>query len=412
MLEGISLAAWQWTIVSFYGLVLLGTIGRHVLCHAVIRRTTFLTPRSKGWSDGEAPKVSIIVPAKDEAENIRGCLESLLSQDYPNYEVVLVDDRSDDATAEIGDAVSSIDDRLRVLRIEHLPAGWTGKTHALHFAQQHADGEWLLFVDADASLHPACLSVVLRDAHDEDAGLASVLPRMDMRSFWEKVVQPLAATLLMTLFPLPRVNDRSRIDGGFANGQFMLMRRTAYDAIGGHESVKDKFCEDINLGRLIKQQGLGLRVVFAPALVSVRMYASLPQIMRGWSRIFYAATDANPVLLTGFVLALFILSVLPYIILPACAILALAGAAGTFTAIIAAMAFAQEFLQTTVFARAYLAGQTPLRLLAWRWLSTLTMIAVFVQTIRLCRTHNVVWRGTQYATMQQKQSPAVAKQAA
>ncbi|MBA3313536.1 MAG: glycosyltransferase [Planctomycetaceae bacterium] len=412
MPQGISLAAWQWTIVSIYGVVLIGTIGRHILCHAVIRRTTFLTPLSKAWTAAKAPKVSIIVPAKDEAANIEVCLDSLLAQDYPNYEVILVDDRSEDGTAEIGEAIGLRDARLRVLRVQRLPEGWTGKTHALHFAQERVEGEWLLFVDADAWLHPACLSVVLRDAHDRDAGLASVLPRMDMRSFWEKVVQPLAATLLMTLFPLPRVNDRNRTDGGFANGQFMLMRRTAYDAIGGHESVKDKFCEDINLGRLIKQQGLGLRVVLAPALVRVRMYASLRQIMRGWSRIFYAATDANPVLLTGFVVALFLLSVLPYIILPVCGIIALAGAAGTFTALIATMAFAQEFLQTTVFARAYLAGHTPLRLLAWRWLSTLTMIAVLVQTIRLCKTHKIVWRGTHYASMRQGETTLPARRAA
>lgn len=412
MPEGFSLATWQWTIVTLYAIVLLGTVGRHVLCHAVLRRTTFLTPSSKSWTAAKAPKVSIIVPAKDEAANIEICLKSLLSQDYPNYEVILVDDRSNDGTAEIAETIARRDSRLRVLKVKRLPEGWTGKTHALHFAQQRVDGEWLLFVDADAWLHPSCLSVVLRDAHDQNAGLASVLPRMDMRSFWEKVVQPLAATLLMTLFPLPRVNDRRRTDYGFANGQFMLMRRTAYDAIGGHESVKDKFCEDINLGRLIKQQGLGLRVVLAPSLASVRMYASLQQIMRGWSRIFYAATDANPVLLTGFVVALFLLSMLPYVILPACGIMVFAGAAGTFTAILAAMAITQEFLQTTVFARAYHAGGTPLRSLAWRWLSTLTMMAVFVRTIRLCKTHKVEWRGTQYATMHQSQSPPPVKRAA
>jgi cellulose synthase/poly-beta-1,6-N-acetylglucosamine synthase-like glycosyltransferase len=411
MLDAVSLAAWQWTIVLLYGIVLVGTIGRHVLCHAAIRRTTFLTPKSKNWADVVAPKVSIIVPAKDEAANIEACLDSLLSQDYPAYEVILVDDRSVDDTAAIGDAISRRDDRLSVLRVRHLPDGWTGKNHALHFAQQHADGDWLLFVDADAWLHPACLSVVLRDAEDHGAGLSSLLPRMDMRSFWEKVVQPLAATLLMTLFPLPRVNDRARTDGGFANGQFMLMRRTAYDAIGGHESVKDKFCEDINLGRQIKKHKLGLRVVVAPALASVRMYASLRQIMRGWSRIFYAATDANAVLLTGFVIALFLLSVLPWLVLPACAVAALFGKAGAFTAILAAMAIAQEVLQTTVFARAYSAGHTPLRLLAWRWLSTLTMIAVLVQTIRLCRTHKVVWRGTQYATMSQREAAPVRRAA-
>src|SRR5690606_18993244 len=139
------------------------------------------------------------------------------------------------------------------------------------------------------------------------------------------------ATLLMTLFPLPRVNDRSRLDCGFANGQFLLVRRTAYEAIGGHEAVKDKFCEDINLGRLIKRHQLGLRVVVAPALASVRMYSSLPQILRGWSRIFYAAADANAALMIAFAVVLFLLSGLPYVVLPACLGVIAFGAAGAFT---------------------------------------------------------------------------------
>lgn len=406
-----ALSTWQWTLVALYGVVLAGAVGRHLVCHHVIRRTTFLTPSSQRCS-GTVPKVSIIVPAKDEAANIEYCLDALLSQDYPNYEVILVDDRSQDETAAIAERIARRDRRLRVLKIMNLTEGWTGKNHALHFAQRHAKGDWLLFVDADAWLHPACLSVVLHDAEKHDAGLSSLLPRMEMRSFWERAVQPMAATMLMTLFPLPKANDRTRADGGFANGQFMLIRRTAYDAIGGHEAVKDKFVEDINIGRLIKKHELGLRVVVAPALASVRMYASLPQIMRGWSRIFYAAVNARPAILWAFVVMLFVLSVLPWIILPACGVTALAGSAGTFTAIIAAMAITQEFLQTTVFARAYLAGHSPLRLLVWRPLATLTMIAVLLQTIRLCKTHNVVWRGTQYATMCQRESAAPPRRAA
>jgi cellulose synthase/poly-beta-1,6-N-acetylglucosamine synthase-like glycosyltransferase len=405
------LAAWQWTAVALYAVVLAGAVGRHLVCHHVIRKTTFLTPRSARWQ-GPAPMVSIIVPAKDEAANIECCLESLLSQDYPNYEVILVDDRSQDETSAIAQRIARRDRRLRVLNIVHLTEGWTGKNHALDYAQRHAKGDWLLFVDADASLHPACLGVVLNDAEQHGAGLSSLLPRMEMRSFWERAVQPMAATMLMTLFPLPKANDRSRTDGGFANGQFMLIRRSAYDAIGGHEAVKDKFVEDINIGRLIKKHDLGLRVVVAPALASVRMYSTLSQIMRGWSRIFYAAVNARPAMLWAFAVVLFVLSVLPWVVLPACGVAALFGAAGQFTAIMAAMAFAQEVLQTTVFGRAYRAGHSPLRLLVWRPLATLTMITVLLQTIRLCKTHNVVWRGTQYATMCQRETAVPARRAA
>lgn len=406
MMYGATLGAWEWTLVTLYGVVLAGVVGRHVLCHLVVRRTTFLTPSSRGCNLRDAPKVSVLVPAKDEAANIGSCLNSLLAQHYPNFEVLVVDDRSTDETPAIVSGMAKRDSRLRLVRVKSLPDGWTGKCHALHFAQQMATGEWLLFIDADATLHPDCLSVVLRDAIDADAGLASVLPRMEMRSFWERVVQPLAATFLMTLFPLPRVNDRRRSDYGFANGQFLLMRRTAYDAIGGHEAVKDKFCEDINLGRLIKQKGLGLRVVVAPALASVRMYSSLSQIMRGWTRIFYAAVDANAKYLGAFTAAFFLLSALPYLVIPICLAAILSGSAGPLAWTMLLMAIVHDVLQTALYVRAFAAGQTPLRLLVWRPIAIGMMLAILLKTIRLCQTHQVVWRGTQYATMSQKGLPA------
>jgi hypothetical protein len=220
---------------------------------------------------------------------------------------------------------------------------------------------------------------------------------MDMRSFWERVFQPLGATMLLTLFPLPWVNDRERTRTGFANGQFMLFRREVYDAIGGHEAVKDKFVEDVNLGRLVKQNRLGLRVAAAPAVLSVRMYATLPQIAKGWTRIFYAAVDASRAKIAAFAAVFFVVTVSPYLVLPVAAAVAMAGAAGTFTWAVLCCALAQEAIQTAVFGRAYLAGHTPLRLLAWRWLAVGLMLYMMARTYRLCTTHKVVWRGTRYA---------------
>ncbi|HEX6987578.1 MAG TPA: glycosyltransferase, partial [Planctomycetaceae bacterium] len=140
MAEGISWGPGHWAVFGLYSLILAATVGRFVLCHVVIRRTTFLTPQSPRWDRAHAPKVSILVPAKDEAANIENCLTSLLAQDYPNYEVLVVDDRSEDDTAALAEAVARRDDRLRVIRIRHLPDGWTGKNHALHVAQRSARG--------------------------------------------------------------------------------------------------------------------------------------------------------------------------------------------------------------------------------------------------------------------------------
>jgi cellulose synthase/poly-beta-1,6-N-acetylglucosamine synthase-like glycosyltransferase len=397
MADEFGLKSWQLIVLGFYGLILAAAAARFVLCHFSIKRTTFLTPRSAGWDRSRAPKVSILVPAKDEAANIENCLESLLGQDYPNYEILVIDDRSGDDTAARAQRVADRDGRVRVVRVRELPAGWTGKTHALHYGQQRAKGEWLLFVDADATLHPKCLGVALRDAADHDAGLESLLPRMDMRSFWERVFQPLGATMLMTLFPLPWVNDRERMRTGFANGQFMLFRRDVYDAIGGHEAVKDKFVEDVNLGRLVKRNRLGLRIAAAPDVLSVRMYATLPQIVKGWTRIFYAAADASRAKIAAFAAIFFTVTVLPYLVLPATAVVAAAGAAGPFTWALLGCAALHEAIQTAVFGRAYLAGRSPLRLLGWRWLASALMLYLMARTFRVCTTHKIVWRGTRYA---------------
>jgi cellulose synthase/poly-beta-1,6-N-acetylglucosamine synthase-like glycosyltransferase len=397
MADEIGLKSWQWAALAFYGLILLGACARVLLSHVTIRRTPFLTAGSPRWDAPKAPKVSILVPAKDEAANLEDCLRSLLAQDYPNLEVLVVDDRSTDDTAAIAQRVAERDGRVRVLRVRNLPPGWTGKTHALHVGQYKASGDWLLFVDADATLHPNCVSVAVRDAADNDAGLLSLLPRMEMRSFWERVFQPLAATMLMVFCPIPWANDRAREGGGFANGQFLLFRRTAYDAIGGHRAVRDKFVEDVNLGRLVKQNRLGLRVAAAPEVLGVRMYASLAQIMKGWSRIFYAAADANRAKIAALGTVFFLLSVLPYLVIPTCLTIAAAGAAGAFTWTLLACAVTHDLIQGFAFALVYRAGGTPLRLLAWRWLASGLLLVVLVRTFRLCKTHQVVWRGTTYA---------------
>ena len=391
------LLSWQGLALSLYGLILLGAAARIVLSEATIRRTPLLTTRSPRQSATDLPKISILVPAKDEAANIERCLESLLTQDYPNLEVIVVDDRSGDETAAIVARIADRDGRVRLLRVRHLPPGWTGKTHALHVGQYKATGEWLLFVDADATLHPGCVSVAVRDAIAADAGLLSLVPRMDMRSFWERAFQPIAAMMLAVFCPILHANDRRRTDGGFANGQFMLFRRSAYDQVGGHRAVRDKFVEDVNLGRLVKQHSIGLRIALAPELLAVRMYASLPQILKGWSRIFYAAADASGRKIAAFGAVFLLLSVLPLVVLPTVAVLAFRGEAGAFAWTVFGLAVAQDLIQTAVAARVYRVTGTPLRLLARRWVGLGVMLVVLLRTIRLCMTNRVDWRGTTYS---------------
>ena len=387
---------WQISLLVAYGLVVLVAVSRHVVCSYEIRNIRFLTPECpKATGDG-LPLVSIMVPAKDEADHIESCLHSLLALDYPNFEVLVVDDRSKDETAAIVARIAQTDDRVRLIRVDELPPGWTGKTHALHVCQQQARGEWFLFVDADTRHHPSCLSVTLQDCLDHSADMESLLPSQRCKSFWECVVQPFAATCLIILFPLSKVNNPQCRNKGFANGQFILVHRDAYAKIGGHEAVRDKFVEDIHLGRKIREQGLGLRVVVGSAVCSVRMYSSLGSVLQGWSRILYSAVDFRPAKL--YLLSAFIclLSVLPYAVILGNAAAMLAGATSTFVKLGFAMGLVHEFLQLSLYARTYAVTRSKLRYLAFRWLAVFVMLYLLARTIRMCRTHEVTWRGTLY----------------
>lgn len=388
--------AWQIVALSLYGVVVAIAALRHLLFTYGIRQLTFLTPRSPRSSAPASPKVTILVPAKDEAHGIEACVRSLLQQDYPNFELLVIDDRSTDDTAAIVERVSKEDARLKLLRVQSLPAGWTGKTHALHLGQQQATGDWLLFVDADTQLEPSCLAVILTDAIDHSVDMESLLPALEARTFWERVIQPFAGVCLMFFFPLTKVNDAASKDMGFANGQFILVRRPAYDAIGGHEGVKDKFVEDVHLGRKTRQQGLGLRVVLAPELVRVRMYSSLTAIVRGWSRIYYSAVDFKPARLYVLFASVMIFSVLSYAILIIGGSAWLAGVHSPFLKWLLILGVAHQFFATTLMARVYALSHSRLEYLLFRIIAVFVTLYIILVTVRMCRTHQVIWRGTTY----------------
>jgi cellulose synthase/poly-beta-1,6-N-acetylglucosamine synthase-like glycosyltransferase len=392
----VNLTLAEQVVVALYATIVVICLVRHFIWGWAMRATPFLTPGKVDWGKDHPPLVSILVPAKDEEKGIEACLDSLLAQDYPNFEILVADDRSADRTAQIVESVARRDPRVQLVRIAHLPEGWTGKTNALQQLQTHAQGEWLLFVDADTRQHPTSLAVTIRDSMAHQTDMLSVMPALDMKSFWERVVQPFAAMCLMILYPLPQVNDPKRRDMGFANGQFILVRRRAYDTIGQHTLVKDKFVEDVHLGRLIRERGLNLRVAMAPDLVSVRMYASLQEIVRGWARILYSGVDMKPGRLWMIQALILIFSVLAYVVLAATGILILLGQATPFVWIMFGLGIAHEVLQETMFARIYHTTRSRIDYLLFRPLAVGVMLYVVGRAIRMCRTHAVTWRGTSY----------------
>lgn len=244
-----------------------------------------------------APLISVCVPARNEERNIRDCVESILAQDYPNVEVIVVEDRSTDTTAEILTNLAKVAKvPFRAIHGADLPPGWAGKPHALFQAAAAARGEWLCFVDADTFLSPATLSACYAKALETKADMFTILTFQLMGSFWEKVVLPIVMTALSVGFSPRKVNDPERKEA-VANGQFILVKRLIYDAIGGHERIKDQIVEDKAIAEQVKWNGYRLVLANGYSLARTRMYTSLPELWEGWTKNVYLGLSDRPSLM-------------------------------------------------------------------------------------------------------------------
>ena len=370
---------------------------RLVVLTLILRRQESLSFRSPQFNRPSPSLVTAILPAKDEEAYLAECLLSVRRQSYPNLEILVVDDRSVDRTGEIAREIASSDPRVRVLSIDNLPGGWTGKTHALHHAAHFANGEWLLFLDADTLHAPESLGIMMEFARSHGAVLASLLPELRCETFWERIVQPVAAITLMQSFPLHVVNN-DRAPLAFANGQYILITRAAYDSAGGHQSVRDRFVEDIALAERVKGLGLPIRVALADGIVSCRMYASFGQVIRGWSRIFYDALGRNPWRVTLKLLDPLVFCQTGHLALAVSMVLLALGDFSTFALSLFALSLAHHFFMYLVFRRIFRAAVPHSRWAQWYPLANLVVDLILVRALRMCLTGKVNWRGTEYGS--------------
>jgi chlorobactene glucosyltransferase len=235
--------------------------------------------------ESAAPLLTAIVPARNEARNIERCVRSILASEYPDLEVVAVDDHSTDGTGEILERLALEDDRLRVLRAQELPEGWFGKPWACWQGYRAARGSLLLFTDADTEHGPLLHGHAVAMLFAERAQLVTVMPRQEMLTFWERVVQPHFFLLLGIRYGSPeRLNRNADPRHAIANGQFILVTRESYEALGGHGRVHGQVVEDLALAQ--EYAGAGRRLFFAVAdqHMTTRMYTSLREIVDGWTK--------------------------------------------------------------------------------------------------------------------------------
>jgi len=231
---------------------------------------------------------SVIVPARNEAMNIERCVRSILATEYRPVEVIVVDDRSSDATAEIVERLARSNaaaGRLRLVRGDELPEGWFGKSWAIVQGYRVARGELLLFTDADTWHHSELLPRTITVLRAERVDLVSGVARQEMVTFWERLVQPhVLVALAARVGDLRRVN-RTRVTwDAIASGAYILTTRRAYDAVGTHQSVKGSVAEDVALAQAYVRQHLDIFLTHAAQFMRVRMYRSLAEIVEGWSK--------------------------------------------------------------------------------------------------------------------------------
>ncbi len=363
-------------------------------------------PPAAGW-----PRVSVIIPAYNETDNIRDCVTAVLdSTDLPadRLEVWVVDDQSTDDTWTILQAVDAerADPRLHLLAGQSRPQGevWVGKNWACTQAVAAATGEYLLFLDADVRLRSRAIEAALTIAQRQQSGLLTLWPALTCGCLAEWVIQPLILGHLVVAFNFAAVNDPTS-DTVFAAGPFMLFQRSAYETVGGHRAMASQVVEDVELGRRVKQLGLGLCYGLGRDLAAVRMYRSWGALWEGWTKNFYLGAQRNLWLMLYLALIMVLVYPLPWL---AWLGLGVAAIAQPFTPIAAILTSVGFVLGVTAIALHYNLRQTiyqvadcPTR---YWWLSSIggTLIAAIAigSIIKTETGWGWTWRGRQLGNFQ------------
>lgn len=271
---------------------------------------------ARGYQERDWPSISIVVAARNEEESIEKATLSLLEQEYPKYELIVVNDRSTDRTEAILGNLQQSHSELKSIAIKELPNGWLGKCNALHHGAQAATGDWLLFTDADVSMRPDTLKLTIDYALAEKADHLTMAPHCEMPSWLLRAfVATFAFFFKLHVKPSRISNPRSKAHVGI--GAFNLVRRDVYLAVGGHETIRLRPDDDLKLGKLLKSKGYQQRFANGVGLISVPWYRSVRELTRGLEKNSFAGIDysiskwiaSNVLVLTLFILPFLLLLV-------------------------------------------------------------------------------------------------------
>ncbi|WP_284639930.1 glycosyltransferase [Paenibacillus silviterrae] len=294
-----------------------------ILAGVSILLTLWVAWNLRGWprpavqGTGEPlPYVSVLVPARNEQDNITRCLESLLRQEYPSYEVICLDDQSEDATPTMLQELTLRFPKLRILHGSPLPEGWVGKCYACHQLAEAAQGEWLLFTDADTVHSPSMLSSLVRTGMVRKAGLVTGFPRIISSHAFGWLVLPMLHFVIALHLPLRFVERSSDPRFVAAHGAYMLYRREAYELIGGHAAHRSSLIEDMDMATAVKTAGSKVSLIDVSGLVGCEMYATPSGVWQGFAKNMFTGLGRSAVLLFALLLFYLLIYVSPLLLLP------------------------------------------------------------------------------------------------
>ncbi|MFZ0391894.1 MAG: glycosyltransferase family 2 protein [Calditrichia bacterium] len=286
-----------------------------LLCIALVN--SIWGPRlSRNYPLQKQVAVSLLVPARNEARNIKKCLRSLQRQYYSNLEILVLDDQSNDATATIVRQLLQDDPCIRLIEGKPLPEGWTGKNWACHQLSQTAKGDIFIFTDADNFYHPEAVSHTVGWMQHFRLALLSAFPQQITGTIWERLVIPIIDIVLFGGLPLWLTYYFRSPELSAANGQWIAFQKSAYSLCGGHSAVRNEIVEDVSLARLAKKEGLPVLTLSGTGMVFGRMYRSAREVWEGFSKNLFGLTGYRDSLLFFITAVSLLIFVLPYVLIP------------------------------------------------------------------------------------------------
>lgn len=262
------------------------------------------------------PLISVLIPARNEQDNIKRCINSLLKQDYSNLEILVLDDNSTDITAAIVEKMAEKDDRVKLYHGKPLARGWLGKSYACQQLSEYANGDYLAFIDADTLHFPTSISSSVACLLKYRVDALSVFAKQIMVTIHERMMIPFGNFMIMGFMPLALIRKTKSALFSTAIGQFILFKKDVYKAIGGHKSVKGEILEDIHISKQVKRCGFKFMIFDGRSNLYCRMYHNFKEVVHGYSKVIFSSFDYNIAMISVALIMITAIYLMPFVMLP------------------------------------------------------------------------------------------------